>query len=223
MTKPAVTLTLGTGLLVARVQDTFGRGGEGSGLYYAPGSAFSTSVDLLTRYDPLLADKIGPEFYAPSFLKPRVEKRITTPVAKMRMLDDARLPHRNPTVLKYAMVPGGHNANLFTATSAEQQQQNKVQASKINSTGRGALKQDIMCQEACGTCDTVSPEQFHPKDVDILETARAKLKKKTVSKDKKKVGLKNGSHTSPPGSPPRASPGTSLARATTTFGVNYNY
>ena len=67
MTKPAVTLVLGTGLLAARVQDTFGGGGAGSGLYYAPGSTFSESIDLLTRYDPLLADKIGPEFYCPSF------------------------------------------------------------------------------------------------------------------------------------------------------------
>ena len=75
-----------------------------------------------------------------------------------------------------------------------------------------------MCQEACGTCDTASPEQFHPKDVDILKTAREKMTKKTVSKDKKKVNLKEESTTSSPGSPPRSSPGTSSARATTTSG-----
>ena len=132
MTKPAVTLTLGTGLLFARVQDTFGSGGKRSGLYYAPGSTLSTSVDLLTRYDPLLVDKISPEFYAPSFLKPWVEDHINTPVAKMKMLADKDIPHRNPTFLKYAIVPGGHSANLFTATSTQQPQQTKVQSS--NST-----------------------------------------------------------------------------------------
>ena len=77
MTKPAVTLTLGTGLLAARMQDTFGAGGEDSGLFYAPGATFAQAIDLLTRYDPHIATKITSEFYAPSFLKPRVENRCT--------------------------------------------------------------------------------------------------------------------------------------------------
>ena len=58
MTKPAISLTLGTGLLVARVQDTFGGGGEDSGLFYAPGATFSQSIDLMTRYNPQIAQKI---------------------------------------------------------------------------------------------------------------------------------------------------------------------
>ena len=56
--KPAVTLTLGTGLLVGTVQDTFGGGAEGSGLHYAPGELFSQSVDLLTRYNKFVMTKI---------------------------------------------------------------------------------------------------------------------------------------------------------------------
>ena len=112
-TKPAVTLVLGTGLLAAQVQDPFGGGGPGSGLDHAPGSTFNESIDLLTRYDPLLADKIGPEFYSPSFLKHRAEDRITVPVADVTSV--ANLPKMSPAVLKYAMIPGTGNANVFTA------------------------------------------------------------------------------------------------------------
>ena len=70
MTKPAVTLVLGTGLLAAKFQETFGGVGTGSGLYYAPGPTFSASIDILTRYDPYLAYKTGPEFYPPTFSNP---------------------------------------------------------------------------------------------------------------------------------------------------------
>ena len=67
MTKPAVTLVLGTGLLAARIQDTFGGGGKESGLFYAPGVTLSDNFDLLTSYDTLLCDKITANFYAPPF------------------------------------------------------------------------------------------------------------------------------------------------------------
>ena len=60
-TKPAMTLELGVGLLVARVQETFGGGSEESGLHYAPGDLFKHSIDLLTRYDRKIAEKIGPD------------------------------------------------------------------------------------------------------------------------------------------------------------------
>ena len=40
MTKPAVTLVLGTGLWAARIQDIFGGGGKESGLFYAPSATF---------------------------------------------------------------------------------------------------------------------------------------------------------------------------------------
>ena len=92
MTKPAVTLELGTGLLVARVQDTFGGGGADSGLYFAPGAIFADSIDLMTRYNPQIAQKITSEFYSPTFLKPRVAQRCTTHVSKMKMISDEELP-----------------------------------------------------------------------------------------------------------------------------------
>ena len=160
-TKPAITLTLGVGLLVGRIQETFGGGAEGSGLHHAPGELFKYSVDLLTRYDPYLVSKLTPEFYAPSFLKPRVEDRLTTPVARMVRTSDSQLPHRNPRIMKYAQFGAGARGNLFASSSPSppvvglgNKPEATVQASKLHSTGRGALNQDIPCQEACGTCET---------------------------------------------------------------------
>ena len=94
------------------------------------------------------------------------------------MLADKDLPHKNPAVLKYAMVPGTNNANVFTASHG--QKQTKMQFSKLNSTGGGALKGNILCNEACGKCNTASPQDFYPKDTKILKDARDKLKKKAV-------------------------------------------
>ena len=178
MTKPAVSLTLGTGLLASRVQDTFGY----SGLYFAPGEKFSQSIDLMKRYNPQIAQKITSEFYSPSFLKPRVEQRCTTHVSKMKLISDEELPHRNPVILKYATIPGSHNANVFAATPEEQRKKDKMQVSHINSTGRGAMKQEMLCKAACGTCNTAAAEHFHPKDIEILKAAREKIQTKTVLK-----------------------------------------
>ena len=161
----AVTLVLGTDLLAARVKDTFGGGGAGSGLYYAPSSTFSESINLLTLYDQLLADKIGPEFYCPSFLKPRKEHCITVPVANLAPVSN--LPKMSPAVLKYAMVPGTGNANVFTAQ-------------KLNHTYAPSAS-SVKCEQACGTCKTASPQDFHPRDTQIIEAAENKLKKKTVA------------------------------------------
>ena len=174
--KSAVTLTLGTDLLVARVQDTFGVGSRESGHHYAPGAAFARSFNLLTCYNRSLASKITQEFYAPTLLKPRLENRITTPVANMKLLADKDLPHRNPKVIKYALVPGGHRANVFTATPT-QPDQTKLHSSNLNYTGKRALQVDIPCLQPCGICDTAGPERYHPKDVIVLDTA--KLKKNT--------------------------------------------
>ena len=191
MTKPAVTLELGTGLLVARVQDTFGGGGADSGLYFAPGAIFADSIDLMTRYNPQIAQKITSDFYSPSFLKPRVAQRCTTHVSKMKMISDAELPYRNPVILKYATIPGSHNANVFAATPEEQRKKDKMQVSNINSTGRGAMKQEILCKAACGTFNTAATEHFHPKDFEILKAAREKLQTKTSLKTGLKTELKH--------------------------------
>ena len=116
-TKPAITLELGVGLLVARIQETFGGGSEDSGLHYAPGDLFKHSVDLLTRYDRKIAEKIGPEFYAPSFLKPQLKDRQTTPIVDMVRTAEEKLPHRNPRVMRYASYGSGPKGNLFASST----------------------------------------------------------------------------------------------------------
>ena len=183
MTKPAVSLTLGTGLLASRVQDTFGY----AGLYYAPGEVFSQSIDLLTRYNPQIGRKITSEFYSPSFLRPTVDQRCTTHVSKMKLISDDKLPHRNPIILKYATIPGSQSANVFAATPEEQRKKNKMQVSHINSTGKGAMKQEILCEAACGTCNTAKEEHYHPKDTAILKEAREKEQTKTSLKTSSKT------------------------------------
>ena len=165
MTKPAVTLVLGTVLLAARVQDTFGGGRPESSLYYAPGFTFNESIDLLTRYTPMLADKIKLEFYAPSFLKPRVKDRVTVPVADLTPVTN--LPKMSPAVLRYAMIPGTGNTNIFTA-----QKLNHTYAPSTNS---------VKYEQACRTYKTASPQYFHPRDTQIMEAAKNKLKRKIAT------------------------------------------
>ena len=114
------------------------------------------------RYDALLCDKIMANFYAPPLLRPRVEDRITIPVASLAPV--ANLPKLSPAVLKYAMVPGTGNANVF-------------QCSSLNHTyvPSGNL---VKCEEPCGTCNTAPLQYFHERDKQILATAENQLKKK---------------------------------------------
>ena len=85
-------------------------------MHHAVGELFKFSVDLLMRYDPFLVSKLTPEFYAPSFLKPRVEDRLTTAVARMARTSDSQLPHRNPRIMKYASFGAGPRGNLFASS-----------------------------------------------------------------------------------------------------------
>ena len=178
-TKPAITLELGVGLLVARIQETFGGGSEDSGLHFAPGDLFKHSVDLLTRYDRKIAEKIGEEFYSPSFLKPKIRDRMTTPIVDMVRTADDRLPHKNPKVMRYAMYGSGPKGNLFASSNPPDAPGGKAgrgepfQASKLQSSGKGALKQTQLCEEQCGTCDVGEPV-FHPADTRVLTKAREK-------------------------------------------------
>ena len=151
--------------MAARIQSTFGGGGKDSGLFYAPGECFSDNIDLLTRYDALLCDKITANFYAPPLLKPRVEDRITVPVASLAPV--ASLPKLSPAVLKYAMVPGTGNANVF-------------QCSSLNHT---YVPSDslVKCEEPCGTCKTAPLQDFHARDRQILAAAESKLRKKVTA------------------------------------------
>ena len=85
----------------------------------------------------------------------------------MKLISDDKLPHRNPIILKYA-----------SQTPEEQTKKDKMQVSHINSTGKGAMKQEILCEAACGTCDTAKEEHYHPKDIAILKEAREKVQTK---------------------------------------------
>ena len=60
-------------------------------------------------------------------------------MADMKMIADKDLPQRNPKVIIYAMVPGGHRTNVFTATSTPPDQ-TTVQSSNLHSTGKGHCK-----------------------------------------------------------------------------------
>ena len=185
-TKPAITLSLGVGLFVGRIQETFGGGSEGSGLHHAPGELFKFLVDLLTRHDPFLVGKLTPEFYSPSLLKPRIKDRVTTSVARMLRTSDSQLPHRNPRVMKYASFGSGLRGNLFASSPSPPSSMVgpgsklgvTVQSSKLHSPGKGALNQDIPFQGKCGTCQMGNPV-FHPADRRLLAKAREKKKNKS--------------------------------------------
>ena len=55
------------------------------------------------------------------------------------------------------------------------------------------MKQEILCKEACGTCNTAATEHLHPKDIEILKSAREKLKTKTALKTELKYGHSSSS------------------------------
>ena len=93
-------MTLGPGLTVSRIQEIFGY----SHLHFAPGSQFSTNVDLLTHYRPQLLSLISEDFYSPKLLKPRLEDRVTTRVSDKQKIDD--LPHLFEHQMKWATIHG---------------------------------------------------------------------------------------------------------------------
>ena len=67
--KSSVQLDIGTAL----VQEVLGY----SHLFFAPGNLFADNVDLLTRYRLRLLSLITDQFYAPDFLNPEVNDRLT--------------------------------------------------------------------------------------------------------------------------------------------------
>ena len=91
-------------------------------------------------------------------------------------------PRMMEPVGSIVLMTGSQSANVFAATPEEQRKKDKMQVSHINSTGRGAMKQEILCKAACGTCNTANAEHFHPKDIEILKAAREKLQAKTSLK-----------------------------------------
>jgi hypothetical protein len=80
--KPAATLDLSTSLIVNRVQALWSP--HMDNLYFAPRETFSQNKDLLTRYQPDLAEKITAEFYSPTWMKKEIPERVTVNIASMR-------------------------------------------------------------------------------------------------------------------------------------------
>ena len=87
--RPSSTLDLSTSLVVSRVQEVF----TTDRLYFAPGSTFSQSVNILTRYRPHLQTLISEEFYRPSWLLPEIADRVTVRVEHIRKQPEESLPH----------------------------------------------------------------------------------------------------------------------------------
>ena len=69
--RPSSTLDRSTSLIVSRVQDVWFP--HLDNLYFAPGTTFSQSVDLLTRFRMDFASLITDEFYSPSWMVPEIE------------------------------------------------------------------------------------------------------------------------------------------------------
>ena len=164
--KAAVQLDLGAGLIINRVQELFGY----KNLHYAPAACFETNVDLLTRYNPRLLDRIGPDFYAPAFLIPPIESRVTTPLATMTKVE--KLPRLNAKQMMWASVATatGLPPNLLEVTSPAGDV-----GKGYSTTGRGALHREETCVQPCLVCGTAKPEDGHLQDNILLQAARDKL------------------------------------------------
>ena len=174
--KASLQLDMTAGLIVSRVQETFGN----DGLFHAPGQLFSGNVDLLTRYDPGLLSKIQAdpdEFYSPKFLHPEVPDRVTVPVEKMKK--DLALPHLCQKMHVWCQVADGLPPNLLEVAEARDPMS---EHKGFNSTGRGPLQRTQKCSQPCLTCGTSKVEEAHPKDQMILREAQNKTKTKTKTK-----------------------------------------
>ena len=89
--RPSSTLDLSTSLIVSRVQDLWFP--DLDNLYFAPGRTFEKSVDFLTRYKTNLSSLITDEFNSPSWMKPKIENRVTVEVTDMRKQPEETLSH----------------------------------------------------------------------------------------------------------------------------------
>ena len=114
--------------IVSRVQEIFTH----ANLYFVPGKVFSDKIDLLTRYRPKLMLMITSQFYAPDFLKPELENRITMKVENMKKLEN--LPHLCDKQQIWTQRKGSSlGANLLTTPNLPVSSNNPVTGSQ--STG----------------------------------------------------------------------------------------
>jgi hypothetical protein len=178
--KMAVSLELATGLVVSRVQMAFGL----ENMYHIPGEHLLTSVDLLTRYDPRLYQKITKDFYAPPWLKLPLNEQPITLVSDMVKVADPYLPYLCKRQMMFA-IQGNESAPGLLAAQADP-------AKGLSTTGKG-WRGHPTCQNPCFLCNTSAPQ--HPQDSVLLKQATEKkevpkktLKARTLN-PKAQVGL----------------------------------
>ena len=184
-TKMAVALELAAGLVVSRVQEAFTH----HRMFHTAGANLIGNVDILTRYDPRLFEKINEGFYQPHWLKLPVEEQPIVPVAKMVAVADPYLPYLNKKQLLFAYQGNGPVPGLLSAEAEPGQ--------GISSTGSGWRNRPI-CQNPCLACNT--GEATHPHDIKLLQ----QVKQKKAGQEKRKVKVLLAS----PQPPTAGSPGT---------------
>ena len=182
--RPSSTLDLSTSLVVSRVQEVF----TTDRLYFAPGSTFSQSVDLLTRYRPHLQTLISEEFYRSSWLLPEIADRVTMRVEHMRKQPEETLPHLCAQQQVWALMQGSKlGANRLTKEPSSTQP-----LSGFHSTGTWGLMRKEKCLPVeeggatCLMCNTAPVGEVSDRDATLLKTAKEKQVKKTSKMKKKK-------------------------------------
>ena len=168
-TKMSVSLELGAGLIVSRVQQVFSH----HRMYHTSGDNLLTNVDLLTRYDVHLYKKITSEFYNPPWLHLPLDQQPITKVTEMIKVQDPYLPYMCDRQMIFSHIGNSDQPGLLAATENPSR--------GVSTTGSG-LKGQPACQSPCLACQT--GEATHPHDVTLLleagEKRQIKRKKKTL-------------------------------------------
>ena len=162
-TKQSVQLELGPGLIVSRIQQTFGY----RKMFHTAGANFAQNVDLMTRYRPNLHELISEEFYAPTFLKRPIKEQPLVPVAEMVKVMDPHLPFlcRKQMVFVHLGTKDQQPALLSKESDPGR---------GLSSTGTG-WRSHPPCRQPCHTCG--SGQASHQRDDTVLMEAKEKEKK----------------------------------------------
>ena len=164
---------------LSRVQDV--RFPHLDNLYFAPGTTFSQSVDLLTRYRTDLASLITDEFYSPSWMVPEIEDQVTVKMENTRKQPEDTLPHLCAQQQIWALMKGSR----LGATRLTKQPSSTHSLKGLQSTGSWGLQRKEKCLPlegggaTCLMCGTAPIEQASNQDVKLLKAAKEKQIKKT--------------------------------------------
>ena len=179
----AVSLELGPGLVVSRVQQEFSH----HRMYHTAGTNLLSNVDALTRYDPRLYQKITKEFYSPPWLRLPIKEQPITPVGDMVAVADPFLPYLCKKQMLFTYQGGGPMPGLLAAEEDPSR--------GVSTTGSG-WRSNPICQNPCLACNT--GKATHPQDTVLLQQVEVK---KEIKKKKKAKGLLASTLPSTAGSP----------------------